>query len=264
MFRQMVSYIGRIWSIRYFWWNLTLADLRFKYRRSYFGVLWSIVQPLAMTLLLSFIMGRFFKMPMHYLAPYIFVGMIVWELLIGAVMTGCTALINAGSYILLFNHPMMIYPLRSSLSVLINFLYALIGLLLWCLIAMPENLNWSYVTLPLATCILFAWCWGGATICAFAGVRFHDLPQFLVIVMQIIWYMSPVFFPLDLFKTAKLSVLLEYNPVYHLLEMFRSPLLLGTFPDWKHCAWSLGTACVLLAIAAITTRLCEKESIYYI
>lgn len=264
MFSRMSQYLYRIYSSRYFWWNLTLADLRFKYRRTYFGVLWSIIQPLAMTLLLSFVMGRMFKMPMHYFAPYIFSGMIIWELVLASAMAGCTTLVNAGCYIHLFNHPMTIYSLRSVLALFINFLYAMIGLLLWCFIAMPENIGLPYIVLPFACVLLFTWCWAGATICSFSGVRFHDLPQCLVLVLQAIWFISPVYFPLDLFRQGRMTLLLEYNPIYHLLELFRAPLLDGHFPAWEHWAWSLGMAVFLWILAIIFIRDLERKTIYYV
>ncbi len=263
MFKAMRKYCAGIYQSRYFWWNLTLADLRFKYRRSTLGILWSVFQPLAMTLLLSFIMGRFFKMPMHYLAPYIFIGMVTWELLLSTMMTGCNALINAESYIKLFKHPMAIYPLRSVLAVYINFLCGSVGAVGWALVAMPENFSWSYLALIPAGLIIFFWCWSAAITCAFAGVRFVDLPQLLVIVMQMIWYASPVFFPLDLFRGAKIGWLLNYNPVYHLLELLRQPLLHGNFPALIHWVWSLGVMLLLMLLAMLAIRIWERRTIYY-
>ena len=278
MFHRMGHYLFRIYSSRYFWWNLALADLRFKYRRSYFGVLWSIFQPLAMTLLLSFVMGRMFKMEMHYFAPYIFSGMIMWELMLASVMAGCTTLVNSGAYIHLFNHPMAIYSLRSVLALFVNFLYAMIGLILWCVIAMPWKITpspariaapgeyaWiSFIVLPVSCFILFTWCWAGATICSFSGVRFHDLPQFLVLLMQALWFVSPVYFPLDLFRNGKMTFLLDYNPVYHILELFRAPLLDGNFPASVHWEWSIWTMIILWGLAIFSISTLERKTIYYV
>jgi len=57
------DYITKIYESRYFWWHLTLADLRAKYQRTFFGVLWSVFQPLAMTLLFAFVLMNIFKQP---------------------------------------------------------------------------------------------------------------------------------------------------------------------------------------------------------
>lgn len=264
MIHQVKDYIVRIYASRYFWWNLTLADLRFKYRRSYFGILWSIIQPLALAMLLSFVMGRFFHMPMRRMAPYIFIGMVTWDFVIGTAMNGCTALLNSGCYIQLFNHPMAIYTVRCTLSVFINYLYAMIGVLAWSMIAFPGNIGLCYAAILPAALILFLCGWSVATICAFAGVRFHDLPQFLVIILQMVWYMSPVFFPLEFFREGGLNWLLNINPVYHVLALFRAPLLDGVFPAWEHFAWSIGAAVYFLGVAIVFICCFERKTIYYV
>lgn len=262
---QLAEYLKGIYKSRYFWWNLSLADLRFKYRRSFLGILWSIIQPVAMTALLSIVMERFFSMPMRYLAPYIFIGMIVWELLLTSVMNGCNALINAESYIKLFKHPMAIYPLRSSITVFINFLVAGIGVLVWCIVAMPQNfygITWL-VCIP-ATVLLFLICWCNGIIGAFFSLRFSDLPQLVVIAMQMLWYISPVFFPLELFKKSRLDFLLQYNPVYHILELFRQPILHGATPNVSNWLWSLGWVVFMILCAGLTIVFLERKSIYYL
>lgn len=260
-----VQYLRDIYKSRYFWWNLSLADLRFKYRRSFLGILWSIIQPLAMTALLSIVMGRFFSMQMSYLAPYMFIGMIVWELLLTSVMNGCNALVNAESYIKLFKHPMTIYPLRSSITVFINFLLAGIGVLAWSIITMPQNFcSFAWLAFFPAGLLLFLLCWCNGIICAFFSLRFSDLPQLIVIVMQMLWYISPVFFPLDLFRKSRLDFLLQYNPVYHILELFRQPLLHGAMPNAANWLWSLGWVIFMVLCAGLSIVVLEKKSIYYL
>ena len=73
------SYIKGIWESRYFWTHLAFADLMARWRYSFFGILWSIIQPLGMTLLLSFVFSRVFNIDINRYAPYIFSGIIIWE-----------------------------------------------------------------------------------------------------------------------------------------------------------------------------------------
>ena len=79
MYAATKNYINDLFDARYFWGHLALADLRSKYRRSHIGILWAMLQPLAFTLLLSFVMGRIFKTPVLDYIPYVFSGLIIWE-----------------------------------------------------------------------------------------------------------------------------------------------------------------------------------------
>jgi peptidoglycan/LPS O-acetylase OafA/YrhL len=74
------DYARRIWATRYFWTHLVAADLRAKYRRSSLGLLWAIIHPLALTGLLSLVMSRVFGSPIVEYAPFIFSGLILWNL----------------------------------------------------------------------------------------------------------------------------------------------------------------------------------------
>ncbi len=56
-----IDYARKIWQARYFWTHLALSDLRTRWRRSFLGALWSLIQPLAMTALLTIVFSRIFQ-----------------------------------------------------------------------------------------------------------------------------------------------------------------------------------------------------------
>ena len=129
----MISeYTKRIYNSRYFWWHLALSDLRTKYQRTALGLLWSVIQPLAMALLFAFVLANIFKQPAQATILYIYSGLIIWDLVIFSSVSGSTAFLNAAPYMKQFAHPISIYPLRCVLVGLINFGMAFIGLL--CLV----------------------------------------------------------------------------------------------------------------------------------
>ena len=82
--------------------------------------------------------------------------------------------------------------------------------------------------------------------------------------MQALWFVSPVYFPLDLFQRGRMTLLLDYNPIYHILELFRAPLLDGRFPDWTHWSWSLWTMVALWLVAIFSIGCFERKTIYYV
>ncbi len=82
--------------------------------------------------------------------------------------------------------------------------------------------------------------------------------------MQALWFVSPVYFPLDLFRNGKMTFLLDYNPVYHILELFRAPLIDGTFPALAHWEWSIWTMVALWLLAMFSISSLERKTIYYV
>ncbi|HSW93394.1 MAG TPA: ABC transporter permease [Gammaproteobacteria bacterium] len=258
------TYLKSIWHSRYFWAHLALADIRTKYRRSLFGLAWALIQPLSLTLLLAFIMGHFFHSPINDYAPFIFSGLIVWEFITSSAINGCASLVNAEGYIKQFSHPMMIYTLRTVIPCLINLFCAFGGLLVWILLWKPGNFGFCWLSFLLAFPLLFFFAWPISTITAFIGVRFRDFAQLILIALQIVYYVSPIFFMPKLFVTANLGFLVEYNPIYHLLNLFRLPLLEGTLPTLGDYGYVLLASGVLWLVAWSLVRRHESKVIFYL
>lgn len=259
-----VAYVKGIWSARYFWFHLALSDIRIKYRRSLLGLAWAVLQPLALTLLLAFVMGSFFNAPINNYAPFIFSGLICWEFIVSSSVNGCASFIGAEGYVKQFSHPLIIYTLRSVIPTFINLLCAFSGLLVWVLLWKPSNVGFSWLALLLAFPLLFLFVWPLATITAFIGTRFRDFSQLIVIGLQGIYYISPVFFLPKMFVAANIGFLIEYNPIYHLLNLFRKPLLEGVLPSANDYLYVIGTSIALWLFAWFLIRRDEKKIIFYL
>ncbi|RJT40118.1 ABC transporter permease [Mesorhizobium waimense] len=241
-----------------------MSDLRSRWRRSFFGLFWSILQPLGLTLLLSLVFSRIFGMRITEYAPYILSGMIMWEYVAGSVIGGSLAFVQADAYIKQTRHPLAIYTLRNALTGLIILVTASLALILWVLLVMPQNFGWCWFAALTAFPILGLVAWPGATITAYIAVRFRDLPHALGLIMQAMWFVSPIYFEAATFRNGDLHVLVDYNPIYHLLQIARAPLLHGEWPTLANYAWSLGTIVILGVIAVLVGRASEKRVIFYL
>ncbi|GLH21734.1 hypothetical protein BR1R3_44760 [Pseudomonas atacamensis] len=82
--------------------------------------------------------------------------------------------------------------------------------------------------------------------------------------MQSLWFISPVYFEAKMFKNGGLHALVDYNPIYHLLQLIRAPLLQGEWPTWQNYAFSIGTAIFFGALAIIIGSKAERKVIFYL
>jgi lipopolysaccharide transport system permease protein len=260
----MTSYLSGIWAARYFWTHLSLADLRSRWRRSFFGMMWSIIQPLGMTLLLSLVFSRIFKTDIKVYAPYILSGMVTWEFVTTTAIGGSLAFVQADAYIKQCNHPLAIYTLRNTLTNLIVFGMASLTLIGWVLVVMPQNFGWTWLAaltiFPIAAMI----AWPLATLLAYIGARFRDVPHALGLVFQALWFVSPVYFEAKTFRGGNLHALVDYNPIYHVLEIVRAPLLHGQWPTAENYMYSIGSAVFLSIVACLVGRSFERQVIFYL
>lgn len=260
----MTGYLSGIWDARYFWSHLSLSDLRSRWRRSFFGALWSVIQPLGMTVLISVVFGKIFNTDIAEYAPYILSGMVIWEFVTSTAVGGSLAFVQADAYIKQCRHPLAIYTLRTTLANLIVLGLASISLIAWVLAVMPQNFGWSWLAALMIFPILALIAWPMATCLAYVAARFRDVPHALGLLFQALWFVSPVYFEAKLFRGGDLHALVDYNPIYHLLEIVRAPLLRGAWPTAENFAYCAGAIAALILLAWLIGRDAEKKVIFYL
>jgi lipopolysaccharide transport system permease protein len=261
---QMTAYFIGIYASRYFWTHLAFSDLRSKWRRSFLGLAWSVVQPLGMTLLLAVVFARIFHQDIVEYAPYILSGMITWDFFTATLTGGSLSFVQADAYIKQYRHPLAIYTLRTTLTNLMVLMMASLSLIGWVLVMRPQCFGWSW----LAATLLFPFsaliAWPLATCLAYIGARFRDLPHALALIMQAMWFVSPIYFEAKLFRDGGLGALVDYNPIYHLLEIARAPLLRGNWPTAANFTMCGITIAVFALLAVIIGRSAESKVIFYL
>lgn len=259
----MKQYFNKVWASRYFWVYLAQAELRYKFRRSKLGILWTMIYPLMLTMMMSLIFGNLLNVPMREFAPYVFSGLLTWEFIVSSVMGGCNSLLVSEGYIRQYKQPFAIYPLKTTLVNTYTFLVALPGLALWILFIYPANLLVGLMALPFSIILLMLIGWPVALIFSFINLKYRDFGQVSGLILQLIWYGSPVFYDPKMFNSEKVIFLLQLNPVTHILNLVRAPLLYGRFPDLVDYAFAAGTAMFFYSIAIYMIVRLEKTLIYY-
>src|SRR2546427_6841092 len=122
----MLKYLADIWRCRYFWLSLAKNDLQLRYRRSVLGIGWSLLQPLATTVVMCAVFHAIFHMNVQDHGLFILTGLACWSYITSITIQGCQSYVQAESYIRQCPMPIAIYPLRTTLSTIFHFLIALL------------------------------------------------------------------------------------------------------------------------------------------
>lgn len=261
----MKEYFLKIYQTRYFWIHLSKADLKYKFRRSKLGILWTLLNPLLLTVLMTVVFGTVFKMSYLDYAPYILSGLVVWELLSNSVIAGGNAILSGETYIRQCSHPVSIYPLKSAIVYTISFLIGIIGVIIWVLFSAPQNIILGILTLPLTTIMYFFLSWPTVIIASFINTKYRDYPQVMALIIQALWYVSPVFFKDKMFKSsALLEKFFNMNPITHILNLVREPFLYGKLPSTSSYLYVLLIIVILTLVAHIYIKKNEKDIIFYL
>lgn len=259
-----VDYARDVWRRRYFWTALVLLDLKSKYRRSWLGIGWSLANPIAQTCVLCAVFQNVFAIePSQYL-PYVLSGMACWSFLSSSVIEGCLCFYRSENYIRSVRAPLSIYPLRSALGSLVHF--GLILLLTMVVIVATRGIDGgaSLLSLIPTLCLFVIYAWSMATIFGFVNVFFPDLHHLTGILMQLLFYMTPVFYPPEVLARHRWSALLSLNPLSHFLSLVRDPLLNGQWPAGMTWLVVTSTTALALTAALLMLKRFERRLIFYL
>jgi len=262
----MVQHLTSIWRFRHFWLSLVRLDLRNRYRRSVLGIGWSLLNPIAMAAVWCIAFGQILGQgDWRSLAPTLLTGLAVWQFLTGSVLFGCDSFIRSEAYIRQCPLPYGIYPLRTTLGLFIHFVIAL-GAVVLAITVLQGNLQ-ALAVLPLLIpaillTTLFSWCL--ATLAAFANVFFHDTKHLTEVLVQLMFFLTPVMYTRDMLDRQNLGWIADVNPAAYFVDLFRISLIGGEGPSLQLYLQCGGLTLAAFGLACGTMAWLQKRIVFHL
>jgi lipopolysaccharide transport system permease protein len=267
-----VDYGYRIYKLRYFWLSLVRNDVQNRYRRSFLGIAWSLARPLGLTIVLSIMVKGFALAPGQYVTrdnytPFLFLGITLWQFMVECMSVGCGTFKSSSAFIRQQPIPLAIFPIRTVLASALHAGFALLvgTLILWYFVGLPSPLVLLAVVPGFAIILLLGIAL--ATLMGIVHTHYPDTQHILEIVLQAMFFMTPVFFPPDNFtERGKLSMFITWNPFTSVLEVIRRPLLTGELEaiNGFHLLQAGGFLLLIGGLAWWCLRRFEKDLVYWI
>jgi lipopolysaccharide transport system permease protein len=203
--------------------ELVVKDIKMRHKQTIFGVLWVLFQPLMSTLIFTLIFGVILKIPSENI-PYpifVFLGLIFWNFFSNTITTASGSLVGNESLIKKVYFPRLILPLSSIFTNLFDFFISFVFLLILSFIygRFPSLL--FFVFLPFVILVLLIFVIGLSAFLSSLNVRYRDVRQVLPFFIQILIFLTPVFFPLTIVSPAH-QVFLAVNPLTPIIDIARS------------------------------------------
>jgi lipopolysaccharide transport system permease protein len=232
--------------------QLLRRNIAARYRGSVLGLVWSFAHPLMMLAVYTFVFGIVFKARWgieqfednRAAFPVImFCGMAVFNVFSESVNTSTGVVVNNPSYVKKVVFPLELLPLCNVFTAFV-FGFIWFVLLLFGTVIFLQQSSWTMLLLPVTLLPLLLLSAGIALFVASLTVYLRDVQQLVAIVCQILFFMTPIFYPLAIVP-EKLRWILQINPLSYIVEQTRQLFLYSQLPDPATC---LGMLVVSLAV----------------
>lgn len=239
-------------------WNFGQRDLKARFKGTAVGWLWSLLLPLASlltyTLLAHYVLKAgapdFGNGHKGNFAVWLFAGLTAWGFFANGLNTGIGALLGAGPLLKKIFFPSYAPVFGSIVAVAIQTCIELALVLVTILLVGGGNIGWSWLLMPVWAALFLIFVSGISLIFAIANIFFRDLAHLVAVFLQLLFYATPVLYPVSRFGHGKAHVILVSNPLAQFVDLFRD-LVYGLTPgSWNQWLYAV-ICCIVTSLAAM-------------
>lgn len=245
---------------------LVSRDFKLKYRRSFLGVAWSILNPLLMMIVLAAVFSFFARdyEGTNPFAVYLILGWTLFNLMAISTNSSVTAIINAAPLIKKIRVNKLVFPLETVLFELLNYALSLIAVAL-VMIFYHSQITFSFnlLFLPLLLFYMLIFCTGLALILSALTVFFRDIIYLWGVIIVAWTYATPLFYPVEILPPM-IKPIMSFNPMYHFVDYLRQIAMWHSTPTLKENLICLLCALVALGIGLLVFRKTQKRFILHV
>ncbi|MFA5271487.1 MAG: ABC transporter permease [Candidatus Omnitrophota bacterium] len=218
--------------------QLVRRNIEIRYKGTMMGFIWMLVTPLVMLAVYTFVFGVVFKARWGMgigdskaaFALIMFCGMAVFNIFSESVNGSVGIVVGKPNYVKKVVFPLEILPVSSVLSACFLGLIW-IGILLLGIILFFHKFCLAAVCFPLILIPLILFSCGFAWFVASLGVFVRDLAHLIGIILQVLYFMTPIFYSVEMVPEPVRSILF-LNPLTLIVQSARQVLIYNQWPDW--------------------------------
>jgi len=226
----MFSGILEIFKYRVLIQTLVLRELKSRYRGSFLGFLWSFLNPLFLMLVYTLVFSIYIRNPMEGYPAFLFTGLLPWLWFSTSLMHGTASIRSGGHLIKKVVFPAEVLPIVAVLSNMINFLLSLPILIIF-LFVLKVTITPVILLFPLILLIQFTLLIGLTLFLSAINVHLKDVEQILNNLLTLLFFLTPIIYPLTFIPERFRGLLLFLNPLSSLMVAYQDVLFNGRLPD---------------------------------
>lgn len=211
--------------------NNVKKEIRGRYKNSILGVFWTFLNPLLQLAVYALIFPLILKTTQQYYTIFVCIGLIPWTFFTTTVSQSAYTIIANGNIIKKVYFPREILPLSVVTSGMINFFISTIIIIAFCF-GYGLGLTKYIVFYPIVLIIQFILQLGISFILSAVTVYFRDLEHFVQIILQVMFYATPIVYGKDAIPEA-FKFIINLNPMAHIINAYRAIFYDQTIPDMK-------------------------------
>ena len=243
--------------------ELVSRDIKLKYRRSFLGYLWSVLNPLMIMVIMTIVFSTMFRGNIENFPVYLFTGQLLFNFMNQSTQQAIYSITNNGALLKKIYLPKYIFVFSKITSGLIDLLFSF-GALILVMLFTGTRFTYYCLLFPFVIIQIYIFCLGFGMFLAQANVFFRDI-QYLYNAFITAWmYITPLFYPIEMLPGWLQFIVSHFNPMFFYIDQFRAIIYRGTLPSLYTVVIGVVTAAVVFAIGSLCFKKNQDKFILYI
>lgn len=239
--------------------EMSKIDIKERYVRSILGPFWITLSTALTILCLGVVFSFLFKENLSNFFPYLAIGLIFWNYINSSLIEACSIARDNRQNLKAFKKKHDFYIFRHVIKQTIIMFHNLIVIFI-ILVYFKINITIEFIYLPISLFVLFIYLFFLSKILFYVTARFNDLEQMMISFLTFSFYLTPIIWKKEFLSGYE--SLLNLNPFYHLIHIFRS-LILNEEGYLNSLIFCLISVFILFLISKIVTKKMENQIIFW-
>ena len=240
--------------------HLLARDIKIKYKHTFLGYFWSLLNPIFQILVLSLVFSHLVKWNMKDYTMYLFSGLIAWMFFQTSANMAALSFIENANFIKKIYLPKLLFPIAKVVFRLIDFIFSVFALTLVAAVA-GYHLPPTMVFLPAAMVVFFVFTLGVSIFLSVAAVYFRDVLHLQTVLFQLVYFATPIIYPLNTLP-PKYQYWMSFNPLYVQIRLFQGLISEGVVPPPSQWLAATGTALLALGFGLWLLDVVDEELVF--
>lgn len=261
--RKLPRAVEEFWKYRDLLKLLVVKNIKLKYRRSFLGYIWSVLNPLLTMVVMTVVFSTMFSRDIENFPVYLFCGQLLFSAMNNTTHGAINSINHSASLLKKTYIPKYIFTLADITSGMIDLVFSM-GALVIVMLVTRARFTWYILLAPFVLLQLYMFCVGMGLFLSQANVFFRDT-EFIYNAVTTAWmYLTPIFYPLEALPEWLIWCVKHLNPMYFYIGQFRDLVYTGTMPGNVIMAAGWIAAVGMLIIGAWCFAKNEDKFILYI